>query len=146
MSFVKQRRSMNKVSSQLTLYQVLCLTLPTLVRLADPTHNDAKMKLAEIYEVLNEPRKALDLVLQGECTNSSTIVATSDFCLESSIHERNGPSQNLALARWDLVVTHHRHRSLRRGPVRKRVQSHLPSLKSSPLRSSESLSPRRRRK
>ncbi|GJF00510.1 TPR-like protein [Phanerochaete sordida] len=31
---------------------------------ADPAHNDAKMKLAEIYEILNEPRKALDLVLQ----------------------------------------------------------------------------------
>ncbi|KAI9062521.1 TPR-like protein [Trametes sanguinea] len=31
---------------------------------ADPGHNDAKMKLAEIYEILNEPRKALDLVLQ----------------------------------------------------------------------------------
>ncbi|THG99335.1 hypothetical protein EW026_g2982 [Hermanssonia centrifuga] len=31
---------------------------------ADPTHNDAKMKLAEIYEILNEPRRALDLVLQ----------------------------------------------------------------------------------
>lgn len=32
---------------------------------ADPTHNEAKMKLAEIYEILNEPRKALDLVMQG---------------------------------------------------------------------------------
>ena len=32
---------------------------------ADPTHNDAKMKLAEIYEIMNEPRKALDLVQQG---------------------------------------------------------------------------------
>ena len=32
---------------------------------ADPTHNDAKMKLAEIYEIMNEPRKALDLVMQG---------------------------------------------------------------------------------
>ncbi|KAL4243959.1 Transcription factor Tfc4/TFIIIC-102/Sfc4 [Abortiporus biennis] len=31
---------------------------------ADPTHNEAKMKLAEIYEIMNEPRKALDLVLQ----------------------------------------------------------------------------------
>ncbi|EIN05645.1 TPR-like protein [Punctularia strigosozonata HHB-11173 SS5] len=30
----------------------------------DPTHNDAKLKLAEIYEILNEPRKALDLVYQ----------------------------------------------------------------------------------
>ncbi|PCH42829.1 TPR-like protein [Wolfiporia cocos MD-104 SS10] len=31
---------------------------------ADPMHNEAKMKLAEIHEILNEPRKALDLVLQ----------------------------------------------------------------------------------
>ncbi|KAF9821450.1 hypothetical protein IEO21_00696 [Rhodonia placenta] len=33
---------------------------------ADPTHNEAKMKLAEIYEIMNEPRKALDLVMQGK--------------------------------------------------------------------------------
>lgn len=31
----------------------------------DPTHNEAKMKLAELYEILDEPRKALDLVYQG---------------------------------------------------------------------------------
>ncbi|KAI0738457.1 TPR-like protein [Daedaleopsis nitida] len=31
---------------------------------ADPTNNDAKMKLAEIYEIMNEPRKALELVLE----------------------------------------------------------------------------------
>ncbi|KAF7979955.1 hypothetical protein HWV62_40398 [Athelia sp. TMB] len=31
---------------------------------ADPTHNDAKMKLAELYEILDEPRKALELVYQ----------------------------------------------------------------------------------
>lgn len=31
---------------------------------ADPTFNDAKMKLAEVYEILNEPRKALELVYQ----------------------------------------------------------------------------------
>ncbi|KIK67134.1 hypothetical protein GYMLUDRAFT_37174 [Collybiopsis luxurians FD-317 M1] len=35
-----------------------------LVRLADPTNNEAKMKLAEVYEIMNEPRKALDLVYQ----------------------------------------------------------------------------------
>jgi len=35
------------------------------VRKADPAHNEAKMKLAEIYEILNEPRKALDLVYEG---------------------------------------------------------------------------------
>jgi len=32
------------------------------VRQADPTHNDAKMKLAEIYEILGEPWQALELV------------------------------------------------------------------------------------
>ncbi|TFK50646.1 TPR-like protein [Heliocybe sulcata] len=35
------------------------------VILADPLNTDAKMKLAEIYEVLNEPRKALDLADDG---------------------------------------------------------------------------------
>src|SRR3984885_5681939 len=35
------------------------------VRRADPTHNEVKMKLAEIYEILNEPRKALELVYEG---------------------------------------------------------------------------------
>ncbi|KAF8332446.1 hypothetical protein F5887DRAFT_996848 [Amanita rubescens] len=34
------------------------------VRLADPTNNDAKMKLAEIYEIMNEPRRALELVYE----------------------------------------------------------------------------------
>jgi hypothetical protein len=35
------------------------------VKVVDPTNNDAKMKLAEIYEILNEPRKALELVYEG---------------------------------------------------------------------------------
>jgi hypothetical protein len=35
------------------------------VRSADPSLNDTKMKLAEIYEILNEPRKALELVYEG---------------------------------------------------------------------------------
>ncbi|KAF5345552.1 hypothetical protein D9758_012000 [Tetrapyrgos nigripes] len=34
------------------------------VRAADPGNNEAKMKLAEVYEMMNEPRKALDLVYQ----------------------------------------------------------------------------------
>ncbi|KAF8815220.1 hypothetical protein BYT27DRAFT_7249306 [Phlegmacium glaucopus] len=34
------------------------------VRLADPSNNDVKMKLAEIYEIMGEPRKALDLVYE----------------------------------------------------------------------------------
>ncbi len=31
----------------------------------DSSLNDVKMRLAGIYEVLHEPRKALDLVYQG---------------------------------------------------------------------------------
>ncbi|KAF9269641.1 TPR-like protein [Marasmius fiardii PR-910] len=34
------------------------------VKSADPANNDAKMKLAEIYEILGETKKALDLVYQ----------------------------------------------------------------------------------
>ncbi|KAJ6622252.1 hypothetical protein B0H10DRAFT_2014932 [Mycena sp. CBHHK59/15] len=34
------------------------------VRKADPSHNEAKMKLAEVYEILDEPRKALELVYE----------------------------------------------------------------------------------
>ncbi len=46
---------------------VVPLTIDTrfAVRLADPANNDAKMKLAEIYEIMGEPRKALDLVYEG---------------------------------------------------------------------------------
>jgi len=36
-----------------------------LVLSLDPSLNDVKMRLAGIYEVLHEPRKALDLVYQG---------------------------------------------------------------------------------
>lgn len=36
-----------------------------LVLSLDPSLNDVKMQLAGIYEVLHEPRKALDLVYQG---------------------------------------------------------------------------------
>lgn len=32
---------------------------------ADPSNTDAKMKLAELYEIMDEPRKALGLVYQG---------------------------------------------------------------------------------
>lgn len=35
------------------------------VRLADSTINEAKMKLAEMVEILNEPREALNLVYEG---------------------------------------------------------------------------------
>ncbi|KAJ7033739.1 hypothetical protein C8F04DRAFT_614968 [Mycena alexandri] len=34
------------------------------IRLVEPSNNEAKMKLAEIYEILDEPRKALELVYE----------------------------------------------------------------------------------
>ncbi|KAJ6590475.1 TPR-like protein [Mycena vulgaris] len=34
------------------------------IRLLDPSHNEAKMKGAEIYEILNEPKRALALVYE----------------------------------------------------------------------------------
>lgn len=45
--------------------EYLIYLMMSLVRLADPSNNDAKMKLAEIYEIMGEPRKALDLVYEG---------------------------------------------------------------------------------
>jgi len=70
----------------------------SLVRLADPTNNDAKMKLAEIYEIMGEPRKALDLVYEvidsrkkkgkGASTNTagdaSNTMSTSLFAEDKS--------------------------------------------------------------
>ncbi|KAJ7477483.1 hypothetical protein FB451DRAFT_1173034 [Mycena latifolia] len=41
-----------------------CSLIRRLVRKVDPTHNEAKMKLAEVYEILDEPRKALDLLYE----------------------------------------------------------------------------------
>ena len=53
---------------------------------ADPTNNDAKMKLAEIFEILNEPRKALELVMQGDLAPEPcmTILSTEHRPLQSS--------------------------------------------------------------
>jgi len=38
------------------------------VRQADPANKEAKMKLAEIYEIMGELRKALDLVCESTVT------------------------------------------------------------------------------
>jgi hypothetical protein len=58
-TFIKQVRN--------TLFKMmdLLMTILNIVIDADPTHNEAKMKLAELYEIMDEPRKALDLVYQG---------------------------------------------------------------------------------
>ncbi|KAF5389367.1 hypothetical protein D9757_004269 [Collybiopsis confluens] len=82
-----------------------------LVRRADPTNNEAKMKLAEIYEIMNEPRKALDLVYQvidsrkrrnKEASQTNVIASSSgnasSLFSESKTHKAssrsNVPAQN----------------------------------------------------
>jgi hypothetical protein len=54
----------------------------------DTTNNDAKLKLAEIYEILNEPRKALNLVYQGRVTHSPSIFVRVE--LDRDSHRRTG--------------------------------------------------------
>lgn len=58
---------------------------------ADTTNNDAKMKLAEIYEILNEPRKALNLVYQGQ---NGLMRVSPTLCLFLSVIDsrRRNPS------------------------------------------------------
>jgi len=43
----------------------------TSVTAGDSEHNDAKMKLAELYEAMNEPRKALNLVYEGDSVSAA---------------------------------------------------------------------------
>ncbi|KAG7095406.1 hypothetical protein E1B28_006157 [Marasmius oreades] len=74
------------------------------VRTADPTNNEAKMKLAEVYEILGETRKALDLVYQvidsrkrRPKTSSQTGTSQTPSMASSSlfVEERNKkPSKN----------------------------------------------------
>jgi hypothetical protein len=51
--------------------------ITSLVLSLDSSLNDVKMRLAGIYEVLHEPRKALDLVYQG----ASALVLSSKCCI-----------------------------------------------------------------
>ncbi|PPQ68724.1 hypothetical protein CVT26_003630 [Gymnopilus dilepis] len=76
------------------------------VRLADPTNNDAKMKLAEIYEIMGEPRKALDLVYEvidsrrrkgrgaagGQAREGSTQPASTSLFAEEKTSKKAAPA------------------------------------------------------
>ena len=63
---------------------------PCKVRVADSTNNEAKMKLAEIYEITNEPRKALTLVYEG-ASYSLELASSSDLSIQSLIPGRRSP-------------------------------------------------------
>ncbi|KAF7360402.1 hypothetical protein MVEN_00770100 [Mycena venus] len=64
------------------------------IRLVEPTHNEAKMKLAEIYEILNEPRKALDLVYEVIDSRKKTS-KPSDVAAGQSVQGPQQPSSSL---------------------------------------------------
>jgi len=55
---------MNKVCIRVCTRR-LCLLMTRPVIAADPDNDDAKRGLAEVYEILGETRKALNLVNQG---------------------------------------------------------------------------------
>lgn len=59
----------NTVSRQCchSVFQRESLILFFTVIACDPDQSDAKMKLAEVYETMNEPKKALSLVYEGKC-------------------------------------------------------------------------------
>ncbi|KAJ7686640.1 hypothetical protein B0H17DRAFT_1204069 [Mycena rosella] len=68
------------------------------IRLVDPTHNEAKMKLAEIYEILNEPRKALDLVYEVIDARKRANNKLSDANAAGQTSQPSQPSQPSASA------------------------------------------------
>lgn len=62
-----------------------------LVLSLDSSSNDVKMRLAGIYEVLHEPRKALDLVYQGTTWSSFLNGCYGSDAFQSLIHGRDAP-------------------------------------------------------
>ncbi|KAF5378579.1 hypothetical protein D9615_007122 [Tricholomella constricta] len=73
------------------------------VRIADPSHNEAKMKLAEIYEILNEPRKALELVYEvidsrkKRPKEANTSQPADSTAASTSLFEERAKSKALAM-------------------------------------------------
>ncbi|KAJ7143345.1 TPR-like protein [Mycena crocata] len=79
------------------------------VRVLDPLHNDAKMKLAEIYEVLNEPQKALDLLSNGVQSNKRV----DNLERPDTMNEPSQVSQPLSASLFDeghILASKHRSR------------------------------------
>lgn len=67
---------------------------------ADDTQNEVKMGLAEIYEVLNEPRKALKLVYEGQFVLPASRPPSDDrIFLQSSTHANGDRARRRSLPR-----------------------------------------------
>jgi len=76
------QQSTNKV-----LYPCLCASLAlaydSIVIAADPDNDDAKRGLAEVYEILGETRKALNLVNQGVWRLNLPLEVITSYLLNS---------------------------------------------------------------
>ena len=105
---------------------------------ADPTNNDAKMKLAEIFEILNEPRKALELVMQGD------LVPEPCMTILSTEHHRSSQSSTLASAAEASAKAHLTLPTRRLPPCSKKARSVARRRKAkAPLQSQRTSSPQR---
>ncbi|KAK0189733.1 hypothetical protein F5146DRAFT_1103820 [Armillaria mellea] len=87
------------------------------IKLADPTHNEAKMKLAEIYEILNEPRKALELVYEvidsrKKKPKDKTATQTEDPATASLFPEERTQSRTKLAIKAQNRLTHTQLREL----------------------------------
>ncbi|KAJ6488044.1 hypothetical protein C8R45DRAFT_264401 [Mycena sanguinolenta] len=65
------------------------------IRLIEPTDNETKMQLAEIYEILNEPRKALDLVYEVIDSRKRTAKSAADVVAGQPAQAPQQPSSSL---------------------------------------------------
>lgn len=74
---------------------------------ADPENDDAKRNLAEVYEILGETRKALNLVIQGELPATPPRVNYFTYCFDSdrcTWEEKRKDSQT-EYSRWQSEHT-----------------------------------------
>jgi general transcription factor 3C polypeptide 3 (transcription factor C subunit 4) len=79
------------------LLQFSCKVDSITVLGSDPENRDAKLKLAEVYEALNEPKKALALVYEGMLNrDSSTSSLIPDIVIDARKKQKEGPSNTAA--------------------------------------------------
>ncbi|KAF4623249.1 hypothetical protein D9613_002332 [Agrocybe pediades] len=82
------------------------------VRQADPANKDAKMKLAEVYEIMGELRKALDLVCEiidsrkrrGKSTPTNQTDTESNATASTSLFAEDAKKKTIAAARQNRLT------------------------------------------
>ncbi|KIJ64224.1 hypothetical protein HYDPIDRAFT_175610 [Hydnomerulius pinastri MD-312] len=77
---------------------------------ADPSNTDAKMKLAELYEIMDEPRKALELVYQVIDARKRRPVQ-----VEGTATDVSGPSQTSASLFEEKTQTRQKGKAVKQG-------------------------------